>query len=269
MTTEPTIDPDVAKACCVTGYSSDLVSLLLGDSYHPGGLALTRRLLDTLECLPGSRLLDVASGRGTTALLAASEYGVLAEGVDLAPANVALGEGAAAAQGLEGSVRFHLGDAESLPLQDGRFDRVVCECALCTFPDKPTAVRELARVLKPGGRVGIADITADRARLPEELTSVTAWVACVADARPTPEYLDLLTGAGLVIRSFENHHGAVTRMIDQIDARLDLLRMTSRARLDELGLDVDEATPVLAAARQAVADGVIGYTLIVAEKPCE
>ena len=166
-------------------------------------------------------------------------------------------------------MRFHLGDAESLPLQDGRFDRVVCECALCTFPDKPTAVRELARVLKPGGRVGIADITADRARLPEELTSVTAWVACVADARPTPEYLDLLTGAGLVIRSFENHHGAVTRMIDQIDARLDLLRMTSRARLDELGLDVDEATPVLAAARQAVADGVIGYTLIVAEKPCE
>jgi ubiquinone/menaquinone biosynthesis C-methylase UbiE len=263
-----TVDPDVAKACCVTSYSSDLVSLLLGESYHPGGLDLTRRLLTLLECTPGQRLLDVASGRGTTALVAAAEYGAQVEGLDLARANVALAAGAASARGLAERVRFRTGDAECLPFADASFDVVLCECALCTFPDKPTATRELARVVAPGGRVGITDITADRDRLPEELTSVAAWVACVADARPTAEYLDLLTDAGLVIRSSEDHRAAVERMVAQISARLDLLRMTSRARLEELGLDVDRARPVLEAARRAVEDGVVGYTLIVAEKPC-
>ena len=208
-----TVHPDVAKACCVTSYSSDLVSLLLGESYHPGGLDLTRRLLDLLECRPGQRVLDVASGRGTTALMAAVEYRARIDGVDLAPANVALARGAAAARGLGERARFRPGDAEALPFPDGSFDLVVCECALCTFPDKPTATRELARVLKPGGRVGITDITADTDRLPEELTSVAAWVACVADARPTAEYLDLLTDAGLAIRGHEDHRAAVERMV--------------------------------------------------------
>jgi hypothetical protein len=262
------IDPDVAKACCVTSYSSDLVSLLLGESYHPGGLSLTRRMLDILECSNGNRLLDLASGRGTTALLAATDYAAQATGIDLAPANVALATGSAAARGLAEQVRFHTGDAESLPFPDASFDLVVCECALCTFPDKRTATREIARVLTPGGRVGITDITADRDRLPPELTSVAAWAACVADARPAVEYLDLLTDAGLVIHTYENHHAAVVRMVSQIGARLDLLRMTARTRLDGLGVDVEQVRAVLEVARSAIADGIIGYTLIVAEKPC-
>ena len=262
------VDPDVAKACCVSSYSSDVVSLLLGESYHPGGLDLTRRLLDLLACAPGQVLLDVASGRGATALMAAAEYGAHVTGVDLAPANVALATGAAAARGLEQQARFHLGDAEALPVADASFDLVVCECALCTFPDKATATRELARVLRPGGRLGLTDITADRERLPPELASVAAWVACVADARPTTEYLDLLTGAGLVIRGVEDHRVAVDRMVNQIGARLDLLRITARPRLEELGLDVGRARPVLEVTRKAILDGVIGYTLVVAEKPC-
>ncbi len=95
---------ETIKACCAVGYSSDLVSLLLGDSYHPGGLALTRRLLDQLGLAPGSRLVDIASGIGTTALLAATEYDAQADGVDLSPANVALATGAAAARGLDDRV---------------------------------------------------------------------------------------------------------------------------------------------------------------------
>ena len=57
-----------------------------------------------------------------------------------------------------GKVRF-LGDAERLPLPDNTFDALVCECAFCTFPDKATAAAEFARVLRPGGRVGITDVT--------------------------------------------------------------------------------------------------------------
>jgi ubiquinone/menaquinone biosynthesis C-methylase UbiE len=144
---------------------------------------------------------------------------------------------------------------------------VVCECALGTFPDKATAAREMARVLRPGGRVGISDITADPPRLPAELTGIAAWVACVADARPVTEYQRLLQEAGLRVTQVEHHPHALDRMIRQISARLELLKMIARPRLDELGVDLTRAGPVLDAARSAVRDGALDYMLIVAEKP--
>ncbi len=60
------LDAGALKACCAAGYSSDLVSLLLGDSYHPGGLSLSRQLFDRVGLTAGQRLVDVAAGRGTT-----------------------------------------------------------------------------------------------------------------------------------------------------------------------------------------------------------
>lgn len=261
-----TPDASEIKACCATGYSSDAVALLLGSSYHPGGTALTRRLLDLLRLEPGERLVDVASGVGASSLLAAREYDVTVDGVDLSEANVKLATGAAVARDLTDRARFHLGDAESLPLPAGGWDAVICECALCTFPDKATAVAEMARVLRPGGRVGISDITADRGRLPPELTGIAAWVACIADARPTGEYLEILTAAGFRVAAVEHHTQALERMIRQIGARLDLLAMTSRPKLEALGVDLARTGPVLEAARAAVRDGVLDYVLITAEK---
>ncbi|MGH3645833.1 MAG: class I SAM-dependent methyltransferase [Micromonosporaceae bacterium] len=269
MTTPHNAAPTTAeqlKSCCASTYSQDAVALLLGDSYHPGGLALTRRLAARLALRPGTRVLDVASGRGGTALLLAEEFGVQANGVDLSPANVALARGAAAARGLADRVGFVAGDAERLPYPDGSFDAVISECAFCTFPDKPTAAAELARVLRAGGRLGLTDVTADPARLPEELTGLAAWIACVADARPLPEYTELLAAAGIRVRETERHDAAMTRMIDQIEARLTVVQLTARDRAQALGLDFDRAAPVLAAARAAVADGALGYALLVAEK---
>lgn len=256
-----------AKACCAAAYGSDVVALLLGDSYHPGGLALTRRLATRLNPRAGQRVLDVASGRGTTALTLAAEYGVEVTGVDLSDSNVALASAAAQAAGLAGQVRFQVGDAERLGADASWFDAVVCECALCTFPDKPTAVGELARVLKPGGRVGITDVTADPDRLPPQLTGLGAWIACVADARPLHEYAALLAAAGLRVTHTERHDQAITAMVDQIEARLTLVRMTARKRAEALGLDFDRAPAVLAATRAAIAEGVLGYALLVADKP--
>lgn len=260
-------DAEQIKICCATSYSSDVVGLLLGPSYHPGGLSLTRRLLDLLGLSPGMRLVDVACGIGTTSRLAASEYDVVVDGVDLSDANVAAAADTAASAGLDGMLQFHHGDAEALPLASGRWDAVICECALCTFPDKVTAVREMARVLRPGGRVGIADIAADRARLPAELLGVAAWVACVADARSSDEYRCILEDAGLSVMTAERHTAALSRMIDHIGARLELLRMTARPRAEALGIDFARAQPVLRAARLAVSDGILDYVVVVAEKP--
>jgi 2-polyprenyl-3-methyl-5-hydroxy-6-metoxy-1,4-benzoquinol methylase len=125
------------KSCCAAAYSSDVVTLLLGESYHPGGLGLTRRLASHLSPSPGARVLDVACGRGATALLLAAEHRARVGGVDLSPANVALAQGAASAAGLADRVAFCVGDAERLPYPEATFDAVVCECALCTRSVSP------------------------------------------------------------------------------------------------------------------------------------
>lgn len=273
----PTVSADAktdatadAKACCAAAYGSDVVALLLGESYHPGGLALTRRLADRLALRPGAAVLDVASGRGATALLLARSYKADVTGVDLSAANVSAATQAATATGTAGacgSVRFRLGDAERLPVPDTAFDAVVCECAFCTFPDKATAATEFARVLRPGGRLGLTDVTVDRARLPAELAGLGGWIACVADARPLAEYAELLAAAGLRVTYTQRHDAAVAAMLDQIEARLTLVRMTARDRAEAAGLDFARAPAVLAAARAAIAEQIIGYGLLVAVRP--
>ncbi|MGP3990962.1 class I SAM-dependent methyltransferase [Streptomyces sp. 3N207] len=261
------MNSDEVKACCADAYTKDVVALLLGDSYHPGGTALTRRLADKLQLAENSRVLDVASGRGTTALLLADSYRARVDGVDYAAANTTLAQGAAHAAGLAERAVFVTGDAERLPYPEGVFDAVVCECALCTFPGKAQAAAEFARVLKPGGRIGITDVTAAPDQLPAELTGLGARIACVADARPLPEYADILAAAGLRILTTERHDAALLRMIDQIEARLNLLRITAPARLTEAGVDLTAAPAVLDAARAAVADGTLGYALLIAARP--
>ncbi|MGH3759364.1 class I SAM-dependent methyltransferase [Actinophytocola sp.] len=259
--------PEEIKACCAAAYGQDAVALVLGESYHPGGLALTRRLADVLGLRSGQRVADIASGPGATACALASEYDVGVDGVDLGESGVERARAAAEQAGLAGTVRFHVGDAERLPLPDNAFDAVVCECAFCTFPDKATAAAEFARVLRSGGKVGITDVTVTESGLPEELTTLAAWVACIADARPLAGYADLLANAGLRTVRTESHDDAIAVMIEAIEARLTLLRMTAADRLTEAGVDVDTVLRHTSLASRAARQGLIGYALLVAEKP--
>jgi len=252
------------KACCAAAYSSDAVALVLGDSFHPGGRPLTRRLA-TVTCLqPGERVLDLASGPGTTALLLAQEFGVTVDGIDLAAASVARASAAAQAAGLAERVRFQLGDAEQLPFPDGAFDAVISECAFCTFPDKPTAAAELARVLAPGGRVGLTDVTVSAAGLPPDLAGLAGWVACLADAIPLDGYADILAAAGLERLAAEDHDEALAAMVEQVRARVTVLRSVTRSGAALQGVDVDRVLQLSAQAATAVQQGVLGYGLLVA-----
>jgi arsenite methyltransferase len=259
--------PEQIKSCCAAAYSSDAVALLLGDSYHPGGAALTRRLATRLELAPGKRVADIASGPGATARLLAAEYAVTVDGVDIAAPVVQRAQEAAAGIGLTAEVRFRVGDSEALPFPDNTFDAVVTECAYCTFPDKVSAATEFTRVLRPGGRLGLTDVTIADTGLPDELTTVSAWVGCIADARPLTRYIDVLTDAGLHITHTETHDEALARMIEQIEARLHLARMTLPQALTDAGVDFDAALGYIDVARRALGDGLVGYALIVAEKP--
>jgi SAM-dependent methyltransferase len=161
-------------------------------------------------------------------------------------------------------VRFHLADAERLPFDDETFDVVICECAFCTFPDKPTAAAEIARVLRPGGRVGITDITLDPTRLDPQLAGLAGWIACIADARPADEYTTILRNAGLHTTLTESHDDALTGMIDMIEARIRALRIARSPALE--GLDLPTVQEMTAVARDMVRQQIAGYTLLIAHK---
>lgn len=114
--------------------------------------SLTEHLLRALEPRPGLRWLDVATGTGVVALAAAA-VGAQVTGVDLAPALVDAARRLAGENGL--SIRYDVGDAEELPYEDEGFDVVSSNIGVMFAPDHAAVARELARVCRPGGRLGL------------------------------------------------------------------------------------------------------------------
>ena len=255
------------KNCCAALYESDWARLLLGDSFHPGGLALTERLGTLLHLGPSCRVLDVASGKGTSAIHIAQRFGCEVVGVDYSARSVEEAIVASVNTGVSDRVCFKRGDAESLSCGDAEFDAVISECAYCTFPDKHTAASEFARVLKPGGRVGLSDLTRS-GPLPRELESLLAWIACIADAQPVGQYVAYLQSAGLTIDCIELQNDALGAMVQAVHARLLGAELWVKLnQVDLPGVDFEQARRMAQAAAQAVREGQLGYALIVGVKP--
>src|SRR3989442_9804958 len=258
---------ETLKQCCAKLYESDLARGLLGDSFHPGGLQLTERVGSLLHLAPESRVLDVASGKGTTALFLAERFGCHVVGIDYSGQNIADANQLASGKRLSSFVRFQCGDAESLPYPNKSFDAIICECAYCTFPNKTDAAREFARVLRPGGRVGLSDLTRGPA-LPKELDSLLAWIACIADAQPVESYADSLRSAGFALEKVELHHEALTEMVHQI--RMKLLSAEVLVSLKKLVLpsvDFTSASHMAQSALTAIQKAQLGYAVLIAVKP--
>lgn len=264
MTNEAATSPaQEAKSCCAAVYASDWARMLLGDSYHPGGLALTERLGTLLDLAPGTHVLDVAAGPGASAIRLALRFGCRVTGVDLSEANVAAAREAAMQAGVAALTHFVAGDAERLPFPDASFDVVFCECAFCTFPDKPTAAAEFARVLRPGGRVGLSDITR-KGLLPAELDGLLAWIACIADAQPLSAYEAHLRNAGFRVDRAELHDEALRAMVQQIRSKLIGVELfVGLRKLDLPAVDLGRARAMARSAAEAVQVGSLGYALLI------
>lgn len=164
-------------------------------------------------------------------------------------------------------VTFLLADAEELPFDDRSFDAILCECAFCTFPDKQMAAGEFFRVLKPGGRLGISDLTKTAGPLPE-LDGLLSWVACIGDAQPVESYVEILRLANLTVAGVEDHGYALTDLVRQIQGRLLGAEIAAGLKkLDFPNLNFTEAKRFAQAALIAVKDGKLGYAVIGAVKP--
>lgn len=256
------------KACCAAVYESDWARLLLGDSFHPGGLALTEQLGTLIGLGPGQRVLDVAAGTGTSAIFLAERFGCEVVGIDYGRDSVALANAAASEAGLASRVRFEQGDAERLPFEANNFDAVICECAFCTFPNKTTAAAEIARVLRPGGRLGLSDLTRS-GPLPAELEGLLAWIACIADTQPVDRYVDYLESAGLAVDQIENRDDVLGQTVADVRGKLLGAELLVKLRkIDLPGADFQQAKLIARSAAEAIREGKLGYVLLGAEILC-
>lgn len=255
------LDRGEVGTCCAAVFANPAVRWLLGDELHPGGENVTRRLLSMVAPEPGERLLDVASGAGATAILAAREHGCSAVGVDLGDQAIAGAQAAAATAGVGGSVSFETADAGRLPFPDASFDLVVCECALCTFGDKPTAAAEMRRVLRPGGRLALGDVVADHGRLPDALRGTMATVACIGGALTGDQYQRLLEGVGFEVFDTQSAEAETAAMADRVRSRLRAAKILGLDGLAPIEGGLGRAVELAGEAERAIAQGALGYGL--------
>jgi len=169
------------------------------------------------ELSPGETVLDLGSGGGIDVLLSARRVGPTgkAYGVDMTGEMLALAR-SNAAKASATNVEFLEGLIEDLPLPDASIDVVISNCVINLSTDKPAVVREIARVLRPGGRVGISDVVADDHLTDQDRRERGSYVGCVAGALGFAEYGSLLLEAGLTDIQIDPTHELVDGMYGAI-----------------------------------------------------
>ncbi|MFW6140601.1 MAG: class I SAM-dependent methyltransferase [Acidobacteriota bacterium] len=163
---------------------------------HMGGLEATRELIEACGIDEDSTVLDVGSGVGITACILAEEYGCEVIGVDLSEMMVKRAQERAQRKNVEDKVEFKIGDAQNLLFEDDTFDAVMCESVVAFPKDKQKVVQEYARVTKPGGRVGMNEVTWLKTP-PPELEEYLSRALGQAKFLDTDGWKHLLKKAGL------------------------------------------------------------------------
>lgn len=153
--------------------------------------------LAALDLQPGETVLDLGSGGGIDVFLAARQVGPagFVIGVDMTPEMLALAREGAHRNGYS-NVDFREGRLEALPVDDDSIDAVTSNCVINLVPDKRTVFAEIARVLRPGGRLVVSDLVLERS-LPEELVRELGAGSCIATAIRRDDYLETIRSAGL------------------------------------------------------------------------
>jgi SAM-dependent methyltransferase len=192
-----------AEAACCGAYSDqDLATVGLTESVSLGCGNPT--MLARLQ--PGEVVLDLGSGGGLDVLLSARRVapGGQAYGVDMTDEMLELANRNREHAGVDNAT-FLKGSIEAVPLPDDSVDVVISNCVINLAEDKSAVLREAYRVLKPGGRLAVADMVEVERLAPEIRKRLEAWVGCIAGTIPVAEYSDLLIRAGFEAPEIEVH----------------------------------------------------------------
>jgi arsenite methyltransferase len=210
---------DSTKLASVVGYSSEELAAL-PEGANMGLSCGNPTALASLK--PGEVVLDLGSGGGFDIFIAGRKVGARgrAIGVDMTPEMLAKARKNIAAyqerSGLD-NVEFRLGEIEHLPVADNSVDVVISNCVINLSPDKPQVWREIARVLKPGGRVAVSDLALLKRLPPAILESVEALVGCVAGAVLVSDTERMAKDAGLTDIVLNPKSSYIDGMVDWQD----------------------------------------------------
>lgn len=169
----------------------------------------------------GETVLDLGSGGGIDVILSAKRVGPTgtAYGLDMTDEMLALAQRNARDAGVS-NVHFLKGVIEEIPLPAESVDVVISNCVINLSTDKPAVLAEIARVLKPGGRVGVSDVVAEDRLSPAERAERGSYVGCIAGALSKTEYEAGLEAVGLEAVSVEfthvvadGMHGAIVKAV--------------------------------------------------------
>ena len=179
------------------------------------------------EFREGETVLDLGSGGGIDVILSAKRVGPagIAYGLDMTDEMLTLARRNAEEAGVR-NVHFLKGEIESIPLPNDSVDVIISNCVINLSVDKPAVLMEMARVLKPGGRIGISDVVAEDRLTPSERAQLGSYVGCIAGALSKSEYEQGLYGAGLedVGVTFTHQvadgiHGAIVKAVKRTAVR--------------------------------------------------
>ncbi len=202
---------------------------------------------------PGQTVLDLGSGGGLDVLLSAKRVGPTgrAYGLDMTPEMLDLARRNQAEAGVE-NAEFLQGTIEEIPLPEASVDVVISNCVINLAADKDVVLREVNRVLAPGGRFAVSDIVLLRP-LPEPAQrAMSLWTGCISGALLDSEYVDKLTASGFTDAAVE-----ITRTYE----RQDLLDLAAGLRPEDLPADLDVGAIVEAM------DGAVASAFVRATKP--
>ena len=194
----PAADPDALASAI--GYDAKELAQILPEGANLGLSCGNPGAIAALK--PGEVVLDLGSGAGFDAFLCGPKVGATGRviGVDMTPDMLSRARknlvGYTQRTGL-GNIEFRLGEIEHLPIPDASVDVVISHCVINLSPDKPQVWREIARVLKPGGRVAISDMVLLQP-LPEGIrAAVEAYIGCIAGAALRDDLRRMMAHAGL------------------------------------------------------------------------
>ena len=216
------------------------------------------------ELQPGEIVLDLGSGGGIDVILSAQRVGPsgIAYGLDMTDEMLELARRNAGAAGAS-NVRFLKGEIEAIPLPDASVDVVISNCVINLSTDKPRVFAEIARVLRPGGRVSVSDVVADDALSPEDRAARGDYAGCIAGALSFAEYAAGLAAAGLAGIELRPTHASVPGMYNATVRAVrpaadgaDAAGAASRAAVAHAAAS-RAAAEGLAAARALPANGIV------------
>ena len=192
-------------------YLSPELQKIAGRTLRPGGLALTDRAMEICRFAPGSRLLDIGCGLGTTLRHLRDVHAMDVAGVDLSFQMLQDAQGATRLSSQAVNFNLVMADGMAVPFMDESLDGILCECVLSLMPNPLQGIAECYRILRTAGQLVISDLYSRRP-LDGNFTTPFRTSGCLAGIQEKAALVRMVREAGFTILTWEDHTHYLTQL---------------------------------------------------------